>query len=96
MDRQCFDFDPLAGCAFAAIRTPIDWRSVNITKKKGSFIMKSRMDITGCNEGVSMAQVVGDTHMLFALAAKDSFENILNGYLKYQDKINSLVHVMQV
>jgi hypothetical protein len=91
VDRQCFDFDPLVNCALATVKTPIDWKSVNINKKKSAFIMRSRMEITGCNEGVTMSQTVGDdTHMIFSLATYGSFNAVLNGYLKHQTKILNL------
>ena len=34
VSRQCFNFDPLIACALAIVKTPIDWKSVNINKKK--------------------------------------------------------------
>jgi hypothetical protein len=71
---------------------PIDWRSVPMNQKKGSFIMRTRKELTGCQEGFSLVKTIDEEcSAILAFGSHKSFTGLVDDYLMYQDHVSDLI-----
>lgn len=97
LEKECLDLEPLVTVALLNIDTPIDWHSLPIIEKEHSFIMQSRKQITGCDEGLSIVKKIGaedDTVAILAFGTKGTFSNLVDGYFKHKNQLLKLVETI--
>jgi hypothetical protein len=96
LESQCFEFDPLVKSAQSNSNVPIDWHSVPINRKKDSFIMRTRKELTGCQEGFSLVKKIDEeSSTILAFGSHKSFPGLVHDYLKYQTQVSDLIEIFK-
>ena len=96
LESQCFEFDPIIKSAYSNYDIPIDWRSLSLHQKKDSYIMQSRKEITGCQEGFSLVTKIDqESSAILAFGAEKDFSGLLCDYIKYQPYVLNLIKIFK-
>ncbi len=97
LESQCFEFDPLVKSALLNVDVPIGWHSIVISRKKASFIMDTRKELTGCQEGFSVVKKIDeDTSALLAFGTRGSFSELVDAYFTYKHQLLELIKTINI